>query len=212
MKNNLKRGSAMREVLLKLKQNNINLKNMSAIEIFGGKGNWHLQEYSNKVKSLEIWEIRSDFKDALKNAFPMAKVKILDSVKHIRSQKIKNFYDLIVIDNPQGVFGQNNVYCEHFDVLEHINKIISRECVVILNVNINPFNYDTKNKWKTRREKFYGINFTEKIDMEFLYNFYLNYMEEKGLKIEKIFSVSRFKDHISKVDYLHYLVLKIVIK
>ena len=95
----------MKDVINILKKNDIILKKMDALEVFGRAGDWHTVAYANKVKSLEVWEINRDWKQDLKKNLPAAKIKILDSVKTILEKNNLSKFDLVVIDNPMNTFG-----------------------------------------------------------------------------------------------------------
>ena len=89
---------------------------------------------NRNVKTFEIWEIDQKLKPQLEKSFPNAKIKICNSIEILnKSQKIRKF-DLILIDNPMSVFGikKNSFeYCEHFDVIKNIKKLIDKEAIVI---------------------------------------------------------------------------------
>ena len=40
-----------------------------------------------------------------------------------------------------------NMYCEHFDVIKNIYKIINKESIIIFNVNRHPFDYEKFPIW-----------------------------------------------------------------
>lgn len=71
----------MQDVLDIITKNGIKLNNLTAVELFGRDGTWHTHEYSNMVKTLEIWEIDPSYEKELQKNFPTAKIKIVDSIK-----------------------------------------------------------------------------------------------------------------------------------
>ena len=97
---------------------------------------------AKNVKSFEIWEIDQKLKPQLEKSFPNSEIKICDSIEILnKSQKIRKF-DLVLIDNPMNVFGikKNSFeYCEHFDVIKNIPKLMDKEVIVIFLVNKKPF-------------------------------------------------------------------------
>ena len=113
-------------------------------------------------------------------------------------------YDLIVIDNPQGCFGVNSEYCEHFDIIPHICNLLHLEGILVFNINKNPFGLDNFPEWKKRRSRFYGRKRTDKLSIKWLLSFYKKIFYKEKYEILFSFSVSRkdFKHN----EYLHYLV------
>ena len=111
-------------------------------------------------------------------------------------------FDLIVFDNPQGVFGE---YCEHFECLDLIPNLIFKDGgVVIFNINKNPFDYDIGSIWAKKRNKFYDIHDASNLDANFLLNFYENKFKSLGYKTIFSFEQQRNK------EYLSYLVFNLI--
>lgn len=200
----------MKDVINILKKNNIQLKKMDALEVFGRGGDWHTVAYAKQVKSLEVWEINKAWKKHLKKNLPMAKIKILDSVKTILVKNNLRKFDLVIIDNPMNVFGSKietnePEYCEHFDFMKHINKIISDDSIIIFNINKQPFDYEKYPLWKKRRKEFYGKVNTSNMNRKFLLNFYKKLFKNIGYKTIFHFYIIRHKH----LDYFVYRLKKI---
>jgi len=171
--------------------------------MFGRDGSWHTSLFADKVKSIEIWEIDERWKKILKENFPKAKIKILDSVKTIKKNKIHSKFNLLLIDNPMNIFGQNpensnEAYCEHFDIITEIEKLVGNEVLVIFNVNKCPFDYKKYPVWKKFRENFYGDVNTSDMDLDFLHKFYQKLFKKIGFttifNIDTVRVVYRGKD------------------
>ena len=136
-----------KELISKLVEKGVDLEKFTALEMFGRGGTWHTSFFANKVRSIEIWEIDKKWGKKLKNNFPNAKIRILDSIKTIKEEESLTKFNLLLIDNPMNIFGQNQEgsdknYCEHFEILSKISKIIQDESLVIFNINRCPFDYD----------------------------------------------------------------------
>ena len=198
----------MNKVLQKLEEQEVKLDKLNAIEIFGREGDWHTIPYSNKVNSLEVWEINEKYKKCLQKNLPNAIIKIQDSIKSILEYKLKKKFDLIVIDNPQNIFGKNNSYCEHFDCIENIStdNISTDNPIIIFNINRNPFNLDENPLWKKRREKFYKLKDASCLQIEFLLKFYKEMFEIKKWNVVFNFIINR-EEHL---DYLVFKLKKII--
>lgn len=182
--------SGMEELIKKLEQNGIKFEKLNALEMFGRDGNWHTTSYADKVKLLEVWEIDEKWKNKLKKNLPNAKIKILDSIRTIYDHDNLERFSFVVIDNPQMLYGplQDNLepaYCEHFEVLKKIDKILISEGIVVFNVNLKPFNYNKWKQWKKRREIFYGNMDTSNLNLDFLLSFYKTFFE--NIKFQVLF-------------------------
>ena len=177
-----------------LKSEGVPLEKLHAVEIFGGIGKTDAILAKNE-----------------KN-FPNAKIKICDSIEILnKSQKIRKF-DLILIDNPMSVFGikKNSFeYCEHFDVIKNIKKLIDKEAIVIFLVNKKPF-FSKKLKkknmlWRKRRQEFYGSIDTNNMSIQFLTSFYTELFKSLGLMTIFVNSIPRHNPHL---DYFVFLLRK----
>lgn len=201
--------SGMEQIIQILERNAIKLEQLKALEVFGRGGDWHTKKYANKVYSLEIWEIDDNWKDQLHKNFPNATIKFHDSIKYLQCMINLDHFDLIVIDNPQVLFGpiynDQPTYCEHFEVLHQIGKLIHDESIVIFNVNLKPYNYEKFPEWERRRKQFYGNTNTSDLDIEFLINFYVQFFTKLNLITRFNFYVKRVTPNpIEKLYYLVY--------
>jgi hypothetical protein len=192
-----------------LEKQNINLKTLNSLEVFGGSGETD-RIIADKVKSFEIWEINNDFFDTLTRTLPNSKIHICNSIEKLHTNTFEQKFDLILIDNPMSVFGNKNnpqIYCEHFDILKNINKITNNETIVIFLVNKKPFyskKFKQKNsEWKKRRKQFYGDIDIDNISIDFLLTFYKEYFQKIGFRT--VFSKNILRHH----PHLDYLIFKL---
>lgn len=165
-----------------------------ALEVFGRKGDWQTQYYSNLVSSLEVWEIDPELQEELKYNLPKAKIKITDSYEEIKTANSK--YDIIVIDNPQSVFGENDKHCEHFDLFPDVFLIARDKCLIILNVNFEPYDLHDGLVWWERRKKFYKTDFPQKLSAGFIVKHYNNLCKANRFHTDWAFFTKR-NTHIS---------------
>ena len=201
----------MNQIVDFLKSEGIPLEKLHAIEIFGGIGKTDTVLAKN-VKSFEIWEIDQKLKPQLEKSFPNSEIKICDSIEILnKSQKIRKF-DLVLIDNPMNVFGikKNSFeYCEHFDIIKNIDKLVDKEAIVIFLVNKKPF-FSKKLKkknilWRKRRHEFYGNVDTNNMSVQFLTSFYTELFMSLGLMTIFVNSIPRHNPHL---DYFVFLLRK----
>lgn len=194
------RGEAMRKVCAELTARAFPLANSSALEFFAREGDWQTRVYAGQVKSLEAWEIDPQFAKGLENNLPQAKIRITDSFVAAREIENKNKFDFIVLDNPQGVYGPDNAYCEHFDALPIALPLLKNQGVLLFNVNRAPFNYEEKTEWRLRRNSFYKVSDSSRFTGPELLSFYRNFFIEEGYESTFSFEVQR------NSEYLSYLV------
>jgi hypothetical protein len=206
---------ATKTMFLELEKRNVVLKKLNALEIFARDGTWQTTFYANKVKTLEVWEVDPSWEKNLRKNLPTAKVRILDSIKNIQTYEKLSKFNLIMIDNPMNIYGneneniQNN-YCEHFDVIKNIDKIMDDESIVVFNVNRHPFDYDKFPIWKNKREKFYGNMNSDNMTQDFLFDFYEKLFKKINFKTLFEFSVDRMlNERINSVYYFVYKLKKL---
>ena len=100
-------------------------------------------------------------------------------------------------------------YCEHFDVIKNIKKLIDKEAIVIFLVNKKPF-FSKKLKkknmlWRKRRQEFYGSIDTNNMSVQFLTSFYTELFKSLGLMTIFVNSIPRHNPHL---DYFVFLLRK----
>lgn len=196
-----------KELISKLAQKGVELEKFNALEMFGRNGTWHTSFFADKVKSIEIWEIDKKWEQNLNQNFPNSRIKILDSIKTISTNQFFSKFDLLLIDNPMNVFGNqrkngNKLYCEHFDLITKIGKLAKDKILVIFNVNRCPFNYENYPLWKKFRESFYGNVDTSDMDLDFLHTFYHDLFKELGFTT--IFSIDTVRVFYQEKDMTYY--------
>jgi hypothetical protein len=205
---------ATQKLISKLEKNGVDFDKLDSLDMFGRDGKWQTSMFANKIKSLEVWEIDRQWEKELKNTLQNAKIRILDSIENLEQLDKSLKFDLILIDNPMNLFGPINSetklpkYCEHFEVLKNIEKIMNNETIVIFNVNRKPFDYEKFPLWKKRRELFYQINSTDKMTIEFLSEFYKEYFKKRGFKTK--FLETEIRVFYNDIDMTYYFAMYLV--
>lgn len=152
-------------------EQNIVLKDKFALDFFAREGDWQTAFYAKKVKKVVAWEINPKFEEKLYKNLPLtAEITIGDSFKLALSETRK--FDMIVIDNPQGCFGEENFYCEHFEALSFIPKLLKKDGILVFNVKLKPWNYNDNFIWQKRRNEFYKLNDCSNLTQDFVLEFY----------------------------------------
>ena len=201
------------ELIEKIEKNEVNFKDLNAIELFGRDGSWHTIKFAEKVKSIEVWEIDSKWEKELKRNLPQAVIKIKDSISSLKFENNFKKFDLILIDNPMNTYsmGKQNenepIYCEHFEIIENIYKIANDDVLIIFNVNRKPFDYEKYPIWEKKRQQFYGVSNTSDMKIEFLIDFYKNLFYKLGFKT--IFWINVVRVFYQNEDMTHYFAFKL---
>jgi len=207
--------SPMHQVLRELKKRNVRLKDLHALEVFGGTGELHTVNYAPQVSTLEVWEINSKCEKLLRRNLPMAKVKITDSYKEIK--KIKKKYNLIIVDNS---YVPNEDHFEHFDLFPDIFRVAMDSTIVILNIipeindaALKAYPFLSNKVFLARRKSFYETNHPEKLSFDELVKAYKKKITTNGFSLEWYFFQKRsfiyFIKYFIKRGFVYYIVLKI---
>ncbi len=192
-------GQAMLRLIQKLANEGVDIRNLIALEFFAREADWQTQSYAGLVKELHAWEIDPTFEEKLKRNLPNAIVRIGDSFKIAEEYPYHHYFDFIVFDNPQNVYGP---YCEHFEALILVDKLLGNHGIVIFNVNLAPFNYENSPIWQKRRSDYYGCD-ASKLSPSFLLDFYENIFKGQGFEVDFKFEEKR------NDEYLSYLVFSL---
>jgi hypothetical protein len=186
------RNEAIKEICDKLKNiHKLDLKNSIVLDFFAREGDWQTKHVALMVKRVHAWEIDEKFKKKLKLNLPSnANITIGDSFK--LGKIPQNIFDIIIFDNPQGCYGPDNQYCEHFDALPLIPNLIKpKGGLIIFNIKLEPFDYEDKDEWKLRRNIFFGVKDASNLTENFVKSFYSNFFREMSYNTEFSFLVPR---------------------
>ena len=185
----------MESVLSKLNSVGIDLSKLNVLEMFGCVGKGHIDDYVDKVGSLDIWEIDSQCEPILKVKFPQANIKICDSFQEV--QATPNKYDMVILDNPMAVYGDGK-YCENFELFPDIFRITNDSCILILNVIPS-----VTEEWKKsyphvftpehlqRRCKFYQCEQSTNLGLDYLAYTYAVWIFNAGYYVKHMLAVER---------------------
>lgn len=191
----------MYKVITRLVLNDFPLGEVDAVELFAREGDWQTIVYAPRVKSLEVWEINPEFYDSLKKNLPNAKIKITDTWKEIKETTRK--YDLIAVDAPNSNYGENDEHCEHFGLLPDIFRIASDGCVIVLNVNMEPYDLHKNLLWRKRRVEYYKTETPGELDFHMVVQRYRDICRENGIEMQWHFFQQRHR------GFMYYFVMRI---
>jgi len=193
----------MRRVCDELVRRGVDLGRARGLEFFAREGDWQAVVYAGRVASVEAWEIDPRFEPGLRARLPRATVRIVDSIPFALRPENQGRFDVVVIDNPQGCFGPDRRYCEHFEALETIGGLLDGAGVVVFNVNRAPFDFERHPDWQARRSGYYALADTSRLSVDFLLGFYRQLFRRRGLATTFGFELPR------NAEYLSYLVYRL---
>jgi hypothetical protein len=161
------------------------LEDIHAVQLFGNGGDALTKVYAPHTSSLQIWEIDPAYERSLRDTFPNATVKIVDSFEEVKRTNDK--FNLIVIDNPLSTYGS---YCEHFELFTAIYRIMCEKAILILNVipKVNRW-YRAKQQHVftvehlRRRAEFYHTDRPEVISLRRMIDTYREISEANGYAV-----------------------------
>lgn len=193
---------SMSKVIHRLKtEHDFQLEDADAIELFAREGNWHTTTYAPYVKSLEAWEIDPKFREGLTRNLPNAKIKITDTWREIKTAPQK--YDLIVVDAPNSTYGEDDEHCESFGLLPDVLRIAHDGCVIILSVNMSPYNLREGSLWWTHRAEYYKTDRPDKLEFSQVAKHYEDICRLNSVEVEWRFFQQRSR------AFMYYYVMRI---
>jgi len=192
----------MRRVCGELERRGFELSRARALEFFAREGDWQATAYADRVASLEAWEVDPSREAGLKANLPHATVRIVDSIAFARRAENRRRFDFVVLDNPQGCFGPDACYCEHFEALEACLEVVSDRAVLVFDVNRAPFDLDRFPAWRARRAEYYGVADAGRLDSGALLEFYRALFERRGFAPAFGFEIARNPEYLSYLVYL----------
>lgn len=168
------------------------------VDFFARTGEWVTSSFEPIAKSWICCEINEAHKNALANTMPFAKLVFGDSFRTLT--ELENI-DVALADCPQGLFGENREYCEHFEFLPLLMERLSDRAVLFLNVNIEPYhdpahsanrpdNYGMSSfsQWAERRNEFYGHILDQQLSLDFVQTFYEAFFKDCGYNLREFIS------------------------
>jgi hypothetical protein len=189
----------MQRVVKGLKRRGVDLSSRHGLDVYGGTGFRTTRHYAPLLRSLEVWEINSDFEAALRRNLPGAHIKITDSYEELK--RTDRRYGYIVLDNPLETHGGHT---EHFDMFPGIFRAMDDDCVLVIHVfpEADPRTLDNPDykglglfdeEHLARRRSFYETDHPEKVTLEELATHYRGLLEKNEFTLERHFYVRRWE-------------------
>lgn len=176
------RNTGIKKIIKFFEDKGYDFSDKSYIDLFAREGDWQTNTLAKKVNFTHAIEVNLDFKNSLIKNLPInSKITICDSIKHV--EDVTDKYDIIVLDNPMGCFGNNNQYCEHFEIFEKVFQIMNSKSLIIFNVKTIPFNFKNNKVWQEKRNAFYNVDDSSILSISFFKKFYENKIKLKNKQI-----------------------------
>jgi hypothetical protein len=179
----------MQQVIAGMRRRGVEMADVRALEVFGSLGQQTAVHYAPLVKSLEIWDIDPGVLEPLRNSFPQAEIRIVDSYEEIR--RTNRRFELVVVDNFATVD-------EHFRLFPHVFRVLADEAVLVLQTlpearrltrRVYPALFEPEHV--RLRQIFYDTPTPESIPRDVLVARYGRLAEAEGFVVEWHFFVRR---------------------
>lgn len=140
---------------------------LRAIELYGGDGHTLSNKMAEHCVSFIGYDINPEKEKGFKQNVANGEFRCGDSVKMMKTMKEGEIgsFNLVSVDAPICIYGED--YCEHFEILEYVYKLLKRGEKVLCGFPVVPKPYDTEKEengaWISRRKAFYK---TEDINLD----------------------------------------------
>jgi len=158
---------------------------MSVLELFGGTGGIHLDDYVDRVRSVVAWEIDPESIAVLQRRFPRIECHQTDTYAAIHSEQRK--FDWIISDNPMRQHGE---HFEHFDLFPGVSRLCKDSAVMIFSIIPWASKFYLKRypglfsrEHLDARAVFYGVGNPEKLSPGDFHAAFERHLKEEGRQI-----------------------------
>lgn len=162
------------------------------VDFFARTGEWITTSFEPLAKKWICCEISETHREALRTSMPSAELIFNDSFNEVKKM---NNLDVVLADCPQGLFGENGSYAEHFEFLPLLMEKLSNQAVLFFNVNTEPYHDKTHSasrpddygmrdfeEWSSRRMKFYDLSSHKPLSKDFVREFYEVFFRDFGFR------------------------------
>ncbi|MDE7205438.1 MAG: hypothetical protein K2O91_26845 [Lachnospiraceae bacterium] len=191
------------ETMLKLKEQ-YGIGEFRTIELYGGDGHTLSNKMAEQSISFVGYDIDPEKEVDFKKNVLNGEFNCKDSVKMMRTMKEGELggYNLISTDAPICIYGED--YCEHFEIIQYIYKLINQGEIVLYVFPVVPKPYNTDKKenlaWLKRREEFYKTKDIN-LDLDNIYTIYDYILKKQKLRILERCYICR--EYRNGVDWMY---------
>jgi len=198
----------MRELLI-LKDRYV-IEELKTIELYGGDGHSLSDKMAEQSVSFVGYDINPDKEEGFKNNIPNGEFRCGDSVRMMRTMQEGEIgtYNLISVDSPICIYGEG--YCEHFEILQYIYKLLRKGRKVICVFPVTKEPYDTEKAenraWMKRRAEFYESE-EKNLDLDAALKIYDRIFYRQNLKVvERCYVCREYRNGIDWMyEYMYVL-------
>lgn len=191
------------EGLLKMREEN-GIGKLKLIELYASDGHLISHKIAEQSSFFVGYEIDPSKEEGFRRNIANGEFRCGDSVKMMETIKDGEigYYNLISVDAPVCIYGDD--YCEHFETINYVYKLISpgEKVLCVIPVVSKPYDTDKKENapWMKRRGLFYN---TEEVnlDLDNAVQTYDQVFEKQGLHVLKNLYVCR--EYRNKIDWVY---------
>ncbi len=167
-------------------------------DFFARTGAWVTVHFAKLARDWTCYEINDVHRAELAENMPNARLVFADSFTQLAGDEL---FDVVLADCPQGLFGENGAYCEHFEFLPKVLPRLNDRAVIFFNVNVQPYqNKDHAvsrpdyygmtdfDEWIKRRNAFYSISANERLSEDFIGTHYSSFFRSHGFGLDHLAS------------------------
>ncbi len=175
-----------------------------AIELYAGDGHTLSDKMAEQCVSFVAYDIDSSKEEGFKRNVKNGEFRCGDSVKMMKTmdEGMIGYYNLISVDAPICIYGED--YCEHFEILNYVYKLMEADEKVLCVFPVVPKPYDTdkaeNTAWLKRREMFYNTE-SINLNLDSVVDIYNAVFEKQGLQILDCLYVCR--EYRNGIDWMY---------
>lgn len=197
------RNEDVMEGILKMREDTA-IGELKSIELYASDGHILSHKIAEQSISFVGYEIDPSKEEGFRKNIANGEFRCGDSVKMMKTINDGEigYYNLIGVDNPVCIYGDD--YCEHFEIINYIYKLIAPgdKVLCVLTVVTKPYDTDKRENapWMKRRGQFYNtveIN----LDLDQTVEIYNQVFEGQGLQVLKNIYVCR--EYRNEVDWVY---------
>lgn len=183
-----------------------------AIELYGGDGHTLSNKMAEQSISFIGYDINPEKEEGFKQNVVNGEFRCGDSVKLMMTMKAGEIgtFNLISTDAPICIYGED--YCEHFEILNYVHKLLEKgeKVLCVFPVVPKPYNTDKEENgaWMKRREQFYRTKEIN-LDLEKIFAIYDELFESQNLQIfERKYTCREYRNGVDWMYEFMYVLEK----
>ena len=185
-------------VFLSLAMKNLLPDKLVALDLFGDHGLKTSLDYTPFCEKVDLWDINPLVCKIAKKIHKNNNIYVHqgDSILALQNGCINEKYNLVLIDNPPGVYGQKT-YCENFEIFPKVFDVLHTDSILILNVFLDLQKYcdnhgmKIPSEWLQKRKIFFQKEDVSRIAPYEMIQLYMNKVPDDDFTISDAFLIPR---------------------